>query len=252
MTTPTRTTIEAAGPWFQAAARRGTLLAGLALAAATALAAAAPAALAETDGASQAEAPAEAGSANPNPYARPDDTWISISGTVTSVAPDSFVLDFGEGTIIVEMDDGDRDADGYKLLEGDKVTVNGMVDDDFYETTTIEAGSVYVERLGTTFFASTIDEEDFVSWTTITLTPVVIPYTVIQGTVTSVSDDEFVVNTGLRSMRVEVEGMPYNPLDDEGYQKVRVGDVVRVTGEIDDDFFEGREMEANSVVKIRS
>lgn len=67
-----------------------------------------------------------------DPYAKPDDTWISLSGTVQGVVADAFTLDYGEGMITVEMDDGDRDADGYKLVDGDKVTVTGVIDDDFY------------------------------------------------------------------------------------------------------------------------
>ncbi|MDX1380313.1 MAG: hypothetical protein R3233_04290, partial [Xanthomonadales bacterium] len=65
----------------------------------------------------------------PNPYVKADDTWISISGTVDVVHPNSFVLDYGDGMVKVEMDDGDRDADAYKLLKGDKVTVSGRIDD---------------------------------------------------------------------------------------------------------------------------
>ena len=37
------------------------------------------------------------------------------------------------------MDDGDRDADAYKLLPGDEVNVIGKVDDDLFQTTTIDA-----------------------------------------------------------------------------------------------------------------
>ncbi|MDT8319759.1 MAG: hypothetical protein RQ826_04460 [Xanthomonadales bacterium] len=40
-----------------------------------------------------------------DPHARPDETYISISGTVDSVAPDSFMLDYGDGLVRVEMDD---------------------------------------------------------------------------------------------------------------------------------------------------
>jgi uncharacterized protein YdeI (BOF family) len=185
-----------------------------------------------------------------DPYMQPDDTWISLSGTVTSVSRDAFTLDYGKGVITVEMDDGDRDADGYKLMKGDNVTVNGKIDDDFFETTTIEASSVYVEKLGTYFYASPIDEED--RFFVVAPTPIVLTRTVVQGTVTEVRDDEFVVNTGLRSMTVEVEEMAYNPLDDEGYQKIRVGDRVRATGSIDDDLFEGRELVADSVIKLSS
>ena len=45
--------------------------------------------------------------------------------------------------------------------------------------------------------------------------------------------------------------MPYNPLDDEGYLKVETGDLVRVTGNMDRDLFEGRVLEADSVVVIK-
>jgi hypothetical protein len=151
--------------------------------------------------------------------------------------------------ITVEMDDGDRDADGYKLVEGDKVTVNGRIDDDFYQSTTIEANSVYVEKLGTYFYASSLDEEDHTTFFSVE-TPVVVSNTVVRGTVTDVREDEFTVNTGLRRLTVEVEGMPYDPLDDEGYQKVRVGDYVRVSGNMEHDLFEGRELKADAVVKL--
>lgn len=181
------------------------------------------------------------------PYEKPDDTWISISGVVETVTADSFTLDYGDGTITVEMDDGDRDADGYKLVAGDPVTVNGKIDDDLFEQRTIEASSVYVEDIGTYFYASAVDEEDL--FVTVDV-PVVVAATVVQGTVTEVSDEEFVIDTGLRSVRVEVEEMPYNPLDDEGYQKIEVGDRVSVTGQMDDDLFEGRELEADSVVTL--
>lgn len=182
-----------------------------------------------------------------DPYAKPDDTWISISGTVDTVRPDSFTLDYGKGVITVEMDDGDRDADAYKLVKGDKVTVNGKIDDDLFETRTIEAGSVYVESLDTYFYASAADEED--TFVTVTA-PVVISQTIVQGKVTEVSGDEFVVDAGLRKVRVDVSKMPNDPLDDEGYQKIKVGDRVSVIGKMDGDLFEGRELMAQSVVTL--
>ena len=182
-----------------------------------------------------------------DPYTKPDATWISISGTVESVTADSFILDYGDGEIIVEMDDGDRDADAYKLLAGDKVTVNGMIDDDFFETTTIEASSVFVEKLGTFFYASAVDEEDrFITVTT----PVVVAATTLQGIVTDVDPPEFTIDTGLRSINVDVQQMAYNPLDDVGYQKIEVGDLVRVTGSIRNQLFDSRELVAENIVTL--
>lgn len=191
--------------------------------------------------------------AQEDPYAEPAGTWISISGTVESVGADQFVLEYedtdhyGEALITVEMDDGDRDADAYKLVPGDTVTVNGIIDDDFFELRTIEASSVHVENLDTWFYASAVDEED-----TFITVPVVtaVPSATVQGTVTSVGDEEFTVDSGVREITVEVDELGYNPLDEMGYQQIEIGDLVTVTGYLDDDFLEGRELVATSVTTI--
>ena len=76
-------------------------------------------------------APATAQQAHPpKPYAKQDSAWISIDGTVESIMRDRFTLDYGPGVITVEMDDSTRDADGYKLMNGDKVRVTGRIDAD--------------------------------------------------------------------------------------------------------------------------
>lgn len=182
-----------------------------------------------------------------NPYMKANNTWISVSGTVESVSNDTFMLDYGKGTITVEMDDGDRDADAYKLLKGDKVTVTGMVDKDFYEKTTIEASSVYVKNIDTYFYSSAMDEEDAIIAYSIPLPP---STTLVQGTITAVNDDNFVLDTGLRSVTVEVDDMAYNPLDEKGYQKLDKGDVVRVSGNLEPDIFKGRVFEASYVTTL--
>ena len=182
-----------------------------------------------------------------NPYAQPDEAWISMSGTVDSVSADTFTLDYGDGSIFVEMDDGDRDGDAYKLIPGDKVTVTGRVDDDLFESTSIEASSVYLEKLGTTFHASAADEEDlFIAVTT----PIVISQTTVVGTVEDVGDNYFRVDTGQQDVNVMTAGMGYDPLDDEGYQKVEAGDRVHVTGKLDEDFFTAPELMADSIVVL--
>ena len=196
-------------------------------------------------------APAAVAGGN-NPYTKADDTWITLSGTVEAVAADTFTLNYGEGRVLVEMDDGDRDADAYKLLKGDKVTVTGKIDDDFFEVTSIEASSVYVENIGTTFFASAVDEEDaniIVGELTI---PVVVSRIAVQGTVTKVNGDDFIVDTGAREIRVDVSSLPYDPLDDEGYQKIEPGDRVKVIGDLDTDLFEGREVQADILIELHN
>lgn len=187
----------------------------------------------------------------PNPHLKLNESWITISGTVESVEPNSFVLDFGDGTVLVEMDDGDRDADGYMLSGGDRVTVSGHIDADFFEKTKIGAGSVYVENLGTTFFASSLDDEDWGVAESSIIPPITHSKMVVSGTVAKVNSNDFLIDTGDRMLRVDVSELPFNPLDDEGYLKIDEGDRVKVLGQIDVNLFEGRQLVADTVIEMR-
>lgn len=183
-----------------------------------------------------------------DPYTRPDHSWITLSGTIESVEPDRFMLDYGDGRVIVEMDSPTGAERGYTLLAGDKVSVSGRIDDDLFERTSIEAASVYVENAGTTFYASPVDDEDpqFLH----VVTPVVPARTLVTGTVTDTNGREFTLDTGQRALVVDTSAMGYNPLDDKGFQKIEPGQRVSVSGVMDHDFFEGRELMAKSVVTL--
>jgi uncharacterized protein YdeI (BOF family) len=187
---------------------------------------------------------------NKNPYSMASGTWITIRGVVKGVRPDTFTLDYGDNSVIVEMDDGDRDADAYQLIAGDKVSVSGRIDDDFFERTTIEAAAVYVENLNTTFFSSAIDEEDRPGLAIAVSTPMLMTQTLVNGIVTRIKGSEFVVDTGMRALRIETDELAYDPLDDQGYQKIQIGDRVRVTGRVQNDFFDGREIVADSITEL--
>ena len=186
-----------------------------------------------------------------DPYLQPDETWISISGKAVEAQGESFTLDYGEGTVTVEMDDWDWYNENAAVLEGDKVTVYGMIDDDLYETTKIEASSVYVENLGTYFYASAADEDyddDYAYW--VDYDPIVVGQTIVRGTVTSVSGREFTIDAGVRQMTVDTSLMAYNPMDDMGYQQIDTGDYVSVSGDMEADFWENQELMAASVVTL--
>lgn len=189
---------------------------------------------------------------NPNPYLKPDETWVSISGTAVDTQPDGFTLDYGENTVLVEVDDWDWYDESSGILEGDKVTVYGEIDDDFFEKTSIEASSVYVENLGTYFYASSADEEGvgegYNYW--VTYAPIIVGQTTARGTVTSIDGREFTVDTGLQKLKVDTLTMPYNPLDEKGFQKIEVGDYVSASGHMDYDFWEKKELMADSVITL--
>ncbi|HKJ90985.1 MAG TPA: hypothetical protein VJ960_07625 [Oceanipulchritudo sp.] len=187
-----------------------------------------------------------------DPYEMPDDAWISLSGEVESVYGDSFTLDYGEGLVTVEMDDWDWYAENYALLAGDNVTVSGVVDDDLFEVTSIEASSVYVESLGSYFYASPADEEDYIMTQPVytVTTPIVVAEVEMRGTVKSVGERQFTLETGTTDLTVDTSNLAYNPLDDEGFQQIEKGDRVLVNGMMDSGFFGDMELDADYTVTL--
>lgn len=185
-----------------------------------------------------------------DPYSRPDDSWISLSGTVGNPTADSFTLDYGDGVITVEMDDWDSYGDAYGLMDGDRVTVYGDIDENLFTMTTIEASSVYVEGLNTYFYASSADEEEAYTW--IMSTPIVIGEVTLRGTVTDLDAEaqEFILDTGGQVLTIDTAFLSYNPLDDVGYQQIDVGDRVSVSGRMDRAFYDDRVMEAEVAITL--
>lgn len=182
---------------------------------------------------------------------KPDQTWISVSGTAIETNPSSFMLDYGDGQIMVEMDDWEWfEKEGHGLIDGDKVTVYGEVDDDFAENAKIEASSVYLEDLDTYFYANAADEEtgepnmslDVIAMDTTSLVD-------LNGTVSSVNnvEEEFTIDNGIQKWTIDVSSMHYNPLDKMGFQQVEKGDYVSVSGEFSNNLVESLEIEAERV-----
>jgi len=146
------------------------------------------------------------------------------------------------------MDDWDWYSKQYSYLPGDEVVVYGYVDDDLYEMTSIEASSVYVKDLNTYFYANPTDEEGMAeSYVSFGLIDSDVQIT---GVVTSTKDREFTIDTGNRRITVETLNMPYNPLDNKGFQKIEKGDYVQVSGNMDYDFYETKEIMAESIVTL--
>lgn len=183
------------------------------------------------------------------PAAAYNGEWLSVSGTVERVAGEMFVLDYGPGTIPVEMDDYDWYNEN-AIAVGDKVTVTGRMDDDFFQTRRIEASTVYVDSLHTLFYASAADEED--------VTVPVIDIAVLRsggialtGTVQSIAGDEMTVDTGAFDYKVDTGSLGYDPFDADGAQHIAIGERVSVTGRVDDaDLFERREIDATSLIEL--
>lgn len=187
------------------------------------------------------------------PTAADDDEWISLTGTVAATDPERFTLDYGEGLVTVEMADWDADRDGYdetsRLIPGDRVTVYGRMDDSLYERRTVEADSLYVHDRSS--YYATDDADDVRR-----LGPpnVVVPdgsWISLSGTVEEVSGRELRLDVGDGDIvQVDTILMEYDPLDEAGFQKIDKGDRVSVTGRLDLDFFERREIQAETIVRL--
>ncbi|MDZ7752973.1 MAG: DUF5666 domain-containing protein [Gammaproteobacteria bacterium] len=187
-----------------------------------------------------------------DPVQQPDESWLTVNGTVVSAKPDSFKLDYGEGLVTVEMDGWGWYEDDHLLIEGDQVTVHGRVDDSLFEKGTIEAGSVYVEDLNTYFYANTADEEAdarLISYV-VTAAPDEGSWVNISGIIEEVDGREFTLTTGFGEIDVDTRTMTYNPLDDEGFQRLDRGQAVAVRGRLDNDLFERREIVADTIYSL--
>ncbi len=103
-----------------------------------------------------------------------------------------------------------------------------------------------LERTGAFLFASGVDEDDAI----VSTDQFFESDTVVQGTVTSVSDTEFTLDTDNRMLTVKVDEMVYDPLSDEGDVQLEVGDRVSVTGNMDAEFINDQLFRAESVTTM--
>ncbi len=182
-------------------------------------------------------------------------SWISVRGKVEKAMPNYFVLDKGSRSIIVEMDDWDMFKEGTYIKKGDVVVVNGRVDKDFPEKRKIEAGSVYVQGINTYFYASSSDEE---------IEPYLVGYhyevrdiptnaeLTFTGTVEKIKNDQIVVNTGYRKVKVDTSSLPENLVFSDKSLNPEIGDRVTVKGEMENKFFRDFVLDAEWMSIVRS
>jgi len=176
--------------------------------------------------------------------------WLTLTGKVKDVSADEFKLDYGQDAIHVEMD-GFGTLDGNPIHEGDHVTVSGLIDADFLQNKTIEASSVYVDSLGTYFYADPADEEDaYLSYFS-TQAADQGDWLALTGTVQKISDDQITLDIGSKTLTVDTDDLAYDVNEEDSPWELSEGDRVSITGKIDDaDLFDQRELNATSLVVL--
>jgi hypothetical protein len=174
-----------------------------------------------------------------------DGEWITVTGNISNVTPQGFRIDYGTGVLPVEMD-GFLPTSTEGLRNGDWVTVSGRIDDALWERRSIEASSVYSSRMQERLWANAMDEEG-----DMLITPIDLPdqgdWVGVTGRVISIDimEDEMVVDVGPQTLQVDASGLG-QPMT------ATRGDLVSVYGRLDDaDLWDGREIDASSVVILR-
>ena len=174
---------------------------------------------------------------------------VAIEGKVKSVTPENFTLDYGNGELIVDMDDFNNYGNIASALKGDKVTVFGKTAAVYPGMTEFDADSVWVNGMNTYFYAKDATESDFLRFTVMGNK---LPAQGFAGEITDVDSDQFTMKTPEGTdIDVNIEKLGYNPFDDEGFQKLKVGDRVWVAGSYDRDLLSDDEMEATHVVTMQ-
>jgi len=190
------------------------------------------------------------GDVTPNlvsPWDVSDGQWITISGKVTKAGVNVFKLDYGKGAVTVEMDDYDRELEGFNLVKDDRVIVTGRVDADKGQQRTIEAASVYVKNIKKSFFASADDEEEVIA--KLRKATKEGSGVVVTGKVILIAGKLMTIDTGYQTFEVSTAVLPENAFDKAGSFQIEKGDTVTVYGAITDGFVDQGKIVAANVAE---
>ncbi len=170
-------------------------------------------------------------------------SWVGVSGTVESTSKGTFVLDYGDGNITVNVDPEASNPHEFKANEA--VTVYGILDEGFFTATTINARTVYLNSQKS-YACSTGNSADEV----ISFVPAVYAGTLIHGRVTKVDGTNIMVDEGSRMISVDVATLEAEMKNSTGFPEVDAGDLITAVGTMDKGFFTGRTLEATSMEVI--
>jgi len=137
-----------------------------------------------------------------------------------------------------------------RLTAREVVTVYGEIEDNFWEGREIEATSVYdFDR--STYYLSDIDPTlDSYFFTTPLSIPPEGTWMSVTGTVQKINGREFMLDTGKGTLKIDTLTMEFDPLDDVGTPQIETGDSVTISGRLDQDVFEKKEIQAKSIIKL--
>ncbi len=194
--------------------------------------------------------------------AKMDGDWVHLTGDVVFTAGDELGLDYGDGFILVEMDDQDSFREASLVDVGDRITVRGRVDADFAELKSVEADTVFVHDQGVLYKTSYADDEPDIDFAIVSFgyaNPLAAAEegTTISasGTIEAIDGETFTLDAAGWNVQVDTAEIAYSPFRTRGVADPRrtvleVGDRVRVTGEVSEDMFNRNVLAATSLVML--
>jgi uncharacterized protein YdeI (BOF family) len=174
-----------------------------------------------------------------------DGSWVAISGKVKSTGHEQFTLDHEGGTINVQVERDDLEGREHKILEGEQVTVYGLVDEGFFRSTRILARAIFVESMSTYVYTT-----DGVNEVLEVFTPVMTSGIAVYGEVRSISGNNIVLDDGDRRITVDASALATDPNGGDDVKSVQVGDMITAVGSTSREFFTGRTLRATSLHKL--
>lgn len=181
------------------------------------------------------------------------DTWITLTGEVSAVDSKFFTLDYGEGNIFVELRDTDLDSNAYAKMKGEEVMVTARLDDGMFSSERLVAQSVIVDGMDTVYLAESVNQASADLYlSTASNIEFDDEEMVLVGTVKSIGKEALQIDVGDTTLTVELDELEDAPVDADGYLTLMKGERVRITGELEDDFFNRFTVEADTLIKMKS
>lgn len=194
---------------------------------------------------------------------------IVLSGKILEVSDDEIVLGYGDRKVEVEFDEWPWEEVDMETMfkKGERVTVSGTVDKEWFSNNEIEANNIYLDDQYVYYFLNDTTPAYYIE--TVKLDSQSADkmsnkmndrsmknlgdgaFFSASGEITSVDGREFTLKTKNQKINVDTESLSKNPLDNSGLQQLAVGDRVYVYGEIDDKFYDDRELSADSIITLK-
>lgn len=190
-----------------------------------------------------------------SPRAAAEGDWVSVSGTVNRADDNNFWLDYDGGLIKVEVGNFFTDYNLENRLEkGERVTVYGAIDDQWFAGKVIDADRVYIENRSTWFDLAPTPgtTADYYLYEPAPALADARAKVSFNGTVENVSGRSFTLDTGASNITVDTAPMTSNPLDASGWPQVSKGDHVLVSGRIDNNLFDKRVLRADNIYSVQA